>query len=241
MVQTINTKPAFKHKPLYEELVGEFCRRITVGRWPVGRALKTESMIASELGVSLGTVRKAFDRLEAMNLIDRTPGRGTIVRELHCSKRLASLMNIIDRNDEPVMGEVTIGGFIRQTASEVVAAELELAPNTEVLRIERWRSHRGRTFAFETAYIEMPRTSVPDPQALKGSASSFVVNGEIAVAKTEFARIVSVDEAATELLAVGPEAQALELRRTLRSFDDKPLEFCIAQCVLGRDLRYRTH
>lgn len=68
------TRGNFEHRPLYEELAEEFCRRITVGRWPVGRPLKTEAMIAAELGVSLGTVRRAFDRLEGMNLIDRTPG-----------------------------------------------------------------------------------------------------------------------------------------------------------------------
>lgn len=233
-------KSHFEHKPLYEELVEEFCRRITVGRWPVGRPLKTEAMIATELGVSLGTVRRAFDRLESMELIDRTPGRGTIVREFDSKPRLASLTNVVDLDGAPVAGEISIGAIRREGADDEAAVELGLEVGAPVLRVERTRSHVGRVFSVETAFI--PTTAeadLPEPDVLWASARNYVVFGEIAVKRREYARMVPRAEAERiEAFSAEPDG-LLNVHRTLLSFDDRPLEYCIAFCRLGRHLRYR--
>lgn len=233
------TRGNFEHRPLYEELAEEFCRRITVGRWPVGRPLKTEAMIAAELGVSLGTVRRAFDRLEGMNLIDRTPGRGTIVRELDCERRLASLTNVVDLEGAPVNGDIQIVGAQRVKADECVATELELDLGAPVVRIERTRSHLGRVFSAETAYQIAPDGEVPTDETLWASTRNFIVGASIAVKRKEEVRVVGQPDTARTASFESRTDPVLVVHRTLLAFDDAPLEFCVAHCQLGSDLRYR--
>lgn len=66
-------------KPLYQAAEAELIRRIESGEWPVGMRLGNEFALADEFGVSQGTMRRALMRVEAMGLLDRKPGRGTLV------------------------------------------------------------------------------------------------------------------------------------------------------------------
>ncbi|AHM03023.1 Transcriptional regulator, GntR family [Roseibacterium elongatum DSM 19469] len=67
--------------PLYKAAETEMIRRIEHGVWPVGTRLGNEFQLAEEFGVSQGTMRRALMTLEAMGLLSRKPGRGTIVAE----------------------------------------------------------------------------------------------------------------------------------------------------------------
>lgn len=66
-------------KPLYKTAETEMIRRIRDGDWAVGLRLPNEFVLAAEFGVSQGTMRRALMTLEAMGLLDRKPGRGTLV------------------------------------------------------------------------------------------------------------------------------------------------------------------
>ena len=49
--------------PLYRELQRRLTRALSEGTWPPGAALPSESKLAQQHGVSIGTVRKAIDEL----------------------------------------------------------------------------------------------------------------------------------------------------------------------------------
>lgn len=66
-------------KPLYKTTETEMIRRIRDGDWPAGLRLPNEFGLAAKFGVSQGTMRRALITLESMGLLDRKPGRGTIV------------------------------------------------------------------------------------------------------------------------------------------------------------------
>jgi GntR family transcriptional regulator len=65
--------------PLYKAAEAEMIRRINEGDWPVGLRLPNEFVLADEFGVSQGTMRRALITLEGMGMINRKPGRGTLV------------------------------------------------------------------------------------------------------------------------------------------------------------------
>jgi GntR family transcriptional regulator len=67
--------------PLYKTAETEMIRRIRSGDWPVGLRLPNEFVLAEEFGVSQGTMRRALISLEGMGLLDRKPGRGTLVAD----------------------------------------------------------------------------------------------------------------------------------------------------------------
>jgi DNA-binding transcriptional regulator YhcF (GntR family) len=65
--------------PLYKAAETEMIRRIESGEWEVGKRLPNEFVLAEEFKVSQGTMRRALMTLEGMGLLNRKPGRGTLV------------------------------------------------------------------------------------------------------------------------------------------------------------------
>ncbi len=81
----------FQVRPLYLQVRDALVERIKDGRWKPGGSLPSEIDLYRDLGVSLGTLRKALGLLEAEKLIVRQPGRGTFVRNLKAPRaRLAA-------------------------------------------------------------------------------------------------------------------------------------------------------
>lgn len=66
-------------KPMYQRLVDKLTARILDGTYPVGMKLPAENDFAQEFDISMGTMRKALDTLEAAGLVDRRQGQGTFV------------------------------------------------------------------------------------------------------------------------------------------------------------------
>lgn len=69
----------FQVRPLYLQVRDVLLERIKDGRWKPGANLPSEIDLCRQLGVSLGTLRKALGVLESEQLIIREPG--TFVRD----------------------------------------------------------------------------------------------------------------------------------------------------------------
>ncbi|MEM7775368.1 MAG: GntR family transcriptional regulator [Pseudomonadota bacterium] len=67
--------------PRYQQISKILQSAVLKGRWPVGSFLPGENDLAREFDVSVGTMRKAIQALEANGLVTRHPGRGTIVAD----------------------------------------------------------------------------------------------------------------------------------------------------------------
>jgi len=68
------------HKPLYHQVGQIVLARIRNGDWQPGQSLPNEHLLASEFGVSIGTIRRAIEGLERIGAVSRQQGRGTFVR-----------------------------------------------------------------------------------------------------------------------------------------------------------------
>ncbi len=66
--------------PLYLDLAEMLIREIASGRLPDGARLPPEREMAAELGVAVGTLRKALADLTAKGLVERVQGSGNYVR-----------------------------------------------------------------------------------------------------------------------------------------------------------------
>ncbi|MFF4778887.1 FadR/GntR family transcriptional regulator [Microtetraspora fusca] len=69
-----------RQEPLVMQLCEQFRRMIDDGTWPVGTRIPGENQLASELGVSRGTVREALRALSVAGLLEPRVGDGTYVR-----------------------------------------------------------------------------------------------------------------------------------------------------------------
>lgn len=65
--------------PLYVQIVQQVKHAIDVGALQPGEQLPTVRQLASELTIAPNTIVKAYNELQAMNLIDSRAGVGTVV------------------------------------------------------------------------------------------------------------------------------------------------------------------
>ena len=52
-----------QRQPLYTQVAQSIEKEIADGRWPLNKAIPSETQLATDFGVSVGTVRKALDIL----------------------------------------------------------------------------------------------------------------------------------------------------------------------------------
>lgn len=67
--------------PLYVQISELLHREIAAGHWVAGERLPTESQLAQDLDVAVGTLRKSLTVLERDGLLERRHGSGTYVRK----------------------------------------------------------------------------------------------------------------------------------------------------------------
>ena len=67
--------------PQYKRIERDISEKISSGYYSVGNSLPTEQELGKQYGVSRVTVRKALDNLVAKDLLIRTPGVGTFVKQ----------------------------------------------------------------------------------------------------------------------------------------------------------------
>lgn len=69
-------------KPLYMQVHERLLCRIAKREWVPGNLLPNEAEIANELGVSVGTARRAFELLDEQGIIVRRKGIGTFLKKI---------------------------------------------------------------------------------------------------------------------------------------------------------------
>src|SRR5690349_14765086 len=116
-------------------------RQVLSGQYDDG--LPSEADLLVEFSTTRNTVRAALDLLRAEGLVDRCPGVGTTVvgqKHPHGLDRLQGLAEVFDGRGT-VHNEVRALAMTRPPAA--VRQRLELAPDDDVLYIERLRHLDG--------------------------------------------------------------------------------------------------
>lgn len=75
----------------FQALADELRRGILAGTWAAGAKLPTEAQLAAETGLSLTTVRRAFDELVQAEIVVRRQGAGSFVSERPPTRRRSRL------------------------------------------------------------------------------------------------------------------------------------------------------
>src|SRR3954468_22245632 len=135
--------------PLYARLADLLTKRIASGEWSPDAPLPSETTLASDYGVSLGTMRKAMQQLAEEGLVERRQGSGTYVRRAKLDK---SLFRFFRYAGGRAKGAVPGSRILRR---EVVAADCwpeaarGLGGADQLIRIERLRLWENDPFLFE--------------------------------------------------------------------------------------------
>lgn len=79
----------------FQALAAELRREILAGQWPPGSKLPTEQEVAQQSGLSLTTVRRAFEELVVQRLVTRRQGSGTFVTQPSASARARHSVGVL--------------------------------------------------------------------------------------------------------------------------------------------------
>lgn len=138
----------------YAALASALHARIAAGEWPGGTALPAEAVLATELGVALGTLRRALELLAAQGLIERRHGRGTFVRSGLGGAPMLRFFRFGER-----AGEVPASRILSRQALPApadAARALGLDAGAPALRLRRLRSLGGAPRLLEELWLPLP-------------------------------------------------------------------------------------
>jgi GntR family transcriptional regulator len=68
-------------RPMYLQIIEQIRQRVAVGDWPAGEQLPSIREFASDLGVSVITVKRAYFELEREGVILTQHGKGSVVAD----------------------------------------------------------------------------------------------------------------------------------------------------------------
>jgi DNA-binding transcriptional regulator YhcF (GntR family) len=68
-------------RPMYLQIIEQIRQRIAVGDWQAGEALPSIRQLATDLGVSVITVKRAYFELEREGVIATQHGKGSVVAD----------------------------------------------------------------------------------------------------------------------------------------------------------------
>jgi GntR family transcriptional regulator len=216
----------FQVRPLYLQVRDALLERIKDGRWKPGGNLPSEIELYRQLGVSLGTLRKALSVLESEQIIVREPGRGTFVKDHHAGHALGRFNPIRGVDGAPLRGQVRSRKIRLVVPTPAERAALRLQPGDQVVRIQRLRVHEGRPFAYEQASVSDRRFPGLAGQAeIPDELEDLAQDRGVILARAETkVKLAPASPAAAQALALAERTPLLALERVAFDADHEPVE-----------------
>jgi len=141
--------PRLELRPLYMQARDLLVQRIIDGVWTPGSYLPSEMQLAGELGVSVGTIRKATEDLADQGLLERQHGRGTrVVAHSNASSRFRFL-RFVHPDGRPLNPTACLIERSVQKASTDDQEHLGLAAREQALVLVRTRTEAGIALIYE--------------------------------------------------------------------------------------------
>jgi GntR family transcriptional regulator len=212
---------------LHEQARCRIERLIAAGAIKPGHRIPTETELASELNVSRTTIRSALKVLEQEGKIERTPGRGTIVRQPRLGQLLGKLFSFTE--------EMKLRGLTPSNRLIAMTQIMPSAPVRALLRldgesvwcIQRVRCANGEPIAFETCNIPWSALSEQDAASLGNGSLYELLNqqGRAPVRSEQSAQAgLATPEEAT-LLNIETGRPVLRFERLSFDANQEPIEF----------------
>jgi len=224
--------PSFK--PLYQQVKELMLMRLTDRSWAPGDLLPSEGVLASEFGVSQGTVRKALDELTSENLLRRSQGRGTFVAEHTTNRSLFHFLNLVNADNEKQIPQSRLVDMQLGLAEPDEAKALKLELGEQVVRIRRNRYLNDCPVIAEQ--ITVPWKLTPGLENLAEDLPNTLYQlyekrfGFSVTKASEWLSAISASpyEAAQLGLAVG--TPVLCIQRLAYTYNAQPVEFRLSVC-----------
>lgn len=163
--------------PKYVEIRDHIKDQISSGELKIGDKIPTEKELTEQFKASRMTVNKAIINLCENGYIQRIPGKGSFVMNVHISKnRTAECRSFTE--DMKAIGltpgsELIEYKVIRGKENPFIAEKLELGPNDFIHYFIRLRTGNGNPIAISYTYLSAKVVPALDVSILEGSIYSY--------------------------------------------------------------------
>lgn len=232
---------ALSARPLYLQVRDVLAERIASREWTPSSAVPNEMILAREMGVSPGTMRKALELLENEGLVTRRQGRGTFVNDPASPARSARYNHLYGADGQRIAGEIRTLEIVEDFANDAECVRLCVAKKDLVCRIKRVRLHAGRAYLNEEA--SLPATLFPG-LAKTGLCARGIVEiahayGVLLGEAVERVRLGSASRSAAEALNVAESSAVVVLDRIINARGGRPAEWRRAECRMS-EMHYKV-
>lgn len=137
--------------PLWAQMAQDLRRRISAGAFM--ERFPTEAEIGGEYGVSRHTVREALRRLREEGVVVSERGRGSHLAASRFEQPLGAISSLYETIESQGIEQGSEVRRLETTRDPAIAAQLELAPEAELVVVERLRLADGEPLALDTAWL----------------------------------------------------------------------------------------
>ena len=220
----------FPTRPLHLQVRDVLMERIASGAWRPGAVLPNEGDLARELGVSLGSLRRALDILEGESVLTRKVGYGAFVNEPGAG-------GIANRCCNAASGRVNLDPITECPADELERERLGLQAHCTVYRVRRLRYRDGRPFMLEKA--SLPADLFPNLLERQNAIEQVTLLAQrygIALGKAEERlSVVKAETGLAETLDVAARSPVVVLDRVIFTLDGRAAEWRVAYCSIASE------
>ena len=218
---------------LYRQVQIALTRKLAAGDWKPGDAIPSETTLAREFRVSIGTIRKAVDALVAGNILLRQQGRGTFVAMHTEDRTLFYFFHIARKDGGKELPVHELLSFSKARAEPAEAERLDLGRGTPTLRMRNALKLGGRPVILDD--IVVPAALFPglneaiyrarDNTIYAFYQARYRIN-VIRISERLSAEIPPASVAAA--LGVPANAPVLAIRRVAYTYNNTPVEYRVS-------------
>ena len=231
--------------PLYLQVREIMIDRISSGHWRPGDSLPSESRLAQEFDVSLGTVRKAVDSLVAQKLVVRHQGRGTFVAKHSRQRSLFRFFHIVDDDNNKRLPNSKILSLTQDSCTPAQAKNLNLEWGAGVYNMLRLRFLNSEPCLLER--IALPQSlfqkfKLPIGEEQSEELYEFYerICGVSVVRAEDRLGATGADDVARKHLGVSLGTPLLVIDRRAYVLDGTPVEWRVGLC-LSKNHKYHVN
>lgn len=215
--------------PFYHQLYEILRQNLIRGEWQPDDILPSEVELMERYSVSRITVRQALDELVNQGLIYRQRGRGTFVAHPTVEQGLTRIISFTEdmrqRGFTPGT-EVLFAGL--EPATPEVAAQLQLEPGVELVRLERLRLADNEPMSIEESHLvhrycpgilQHNYAAQPLRETLEQTYNLRLVRAKQTI------RAITAPRKVADKLAIPANAPLLYIERISYSQQSTPIEF----------------
>lgn len=142
--------------PLYERIRIDIQSRMIQQGWAPDEPIPTESVLALEYNVSVGTIRKAIERLVQDGLLLKIQGKGTFIKRPDFKNSLLRFFRYRNALGQFVVPSSEIQSLQQVPAIPYINQQLGLDADTPLIQIERLRMVDTTVVLSESIWLSQP-------------------------------------------------------------------------------------